>query len=60
MNSFMAFDIYFLKGKNVSEYPLIKESGKTRLNLLNDFVKDGFTKLDSKSNSYKSKRILSR
>jgi len=49
MNSFMAFDIYFLKGKNVSEYPLIKESGKTRLNLLNDFVKDGFTKLDSKN-----------
>jgi SAM-dependent methyltransferase len=49
MDSFMAFDIYFLKGKNVSEYPLIKESGKTRLNLLNDFVKDGFTKLDPKN-----------
>lgn len=44
MNLFAAFDIYYLKGENVSKYPLIKETGKTRLNLMKEFIKDGFTK----------------
>lgn len=47
MNSFLAFDIYYLKGKNISKYPLIKDTGTTRLNLLNDFVKDSFKKDDN-------------
>ena len=50
MNLFAAFDMYYLKGKNVSEYPLIKEKGKTRLDLLQNFVKMGFTK-DSADNT---------
>lgn len=44
MNLFAAFDIYFFKGKNISKLPLIKETGKTRLNLLESFISMGFTK----------------
>ena len=50
MNTFLAFDIYYLKGKNISKHPLIKDTGITRLNLLNEFIKDGFVK-DDKSNT---------
>ena len=48
MNTFLAFDIYYLKGKNISKHPLIKDTGITRLNLLNEFIKDGFVKDDPK------------
>jgi hypothetical protein len=49
MNLYLAFDIYFLNKNNVSKYPLIKDNGKTRLNLLKDFIKTGFTKENTKN-----------
>ena len=57
MNLFAAFDIYYLKGKNVSGNPLIKEKGTTRLNLLNDFIKNGFTKETNNNIIIKSKNF---
>lgn len=50
MDLFVAFDIYYLKGNNVSANPLIKDTGKTRLNLLKDFIKLGFTKESTDNN----------
>lgn len=42
LNMFLIFDVYYLKGKNVSKYPLMKDVIKSRINLINEYLKDGF------------------
>lgn len=42
LNMFLIFDVYYLKGKNVSKYPLMKDVIKSRLNLINEYLKSGF------------------
>ena len=37
LNMFLIFDVYYLKGKNVSKYPLMKDVIKSRINLINEY-----------------------